>query len=650
MEDINANQPPLTIRTKSEIIGYNDFIYSNNRFWEILLEDSEWNITNISVLLNEMRNWQVHKEFKMRNKYDDKCLVFSFIRFDEMAILKIYVRLTGGIIVKILYVAARREWEIKSGHEFIKRDKRGRLLKKPKLATVIYHQTSVSPTTDNANLFYQKKMSIFYNVKGFSDIFIYFCRKTAKRISPTFFNDSDVFIDVYETWLKKEEIQKFTTEKNFMQNCEGFLKLQISGNLYKDKVHVTFDEIDYSIISGIYISPYAEEIFKRNGDIIDGILLDTTWKLIPCYVTSILMLSVCNVGIPVAFSFGDSENTDIYDQFFKVFMENYSIDLSKFVIESDQGKALTAICTKYNCTHIGCLKHLITSLGLGAFSKQVSELVSAKCTLDYETLKRIYSEKFANYIESDMFTELEKTLSKVGLHYNVDTLEIEVANFVIWDKFSQVKRIDYAMPSTTNALESSHGHLNKKTPRRNDFWSAMMRLVKFVIRKESNFETAFKNNYSRVKRLIQKKLKTATVAVIKQQEYYQTTNETCLCGETKLLSKMFRTEIPCTHVYQKSRKFPTLPDIKLEFSKSTDELILITEDVTVDYHKPDLSEDDKNRFKAVKVIRRFSHNRNENAIRADVSSIVFNEEFANGMPTEYHGGVSDLIIKYFRKK
>ena len=64
----------------------------------------------------------------------------------------------------------------------------------------------------------------------------------------------------------------------------------------------------------------------------------------------------------------------------------------------------------------------------------------------------------------------------------------------------------------------------------------------------------------------------------------------------------------------------------------------------------EISAEDKLRFKTVKVIKRFSHFKNESVIKADVSSITFNSEFANGKPTSYHEVVADRNKKVGRPK
>ena len=152
-------------------------------------------------------------------------------------------------------------------------------------------------------------------------------------------------------------------------------------------------------------------------------------------------------------------------------MQLIGVDLSAYIIESDKGSALTAICAKYNCQHIGCLRHFLAGLGKKPYSSQIGELVSAKCELDFEFLRGFYSVSFERYIESHELNDLQKLLGKAGLTYDVESKQIKIVSEHLWSSISQIRRISTLMPSTTNALESSHGHLNKNIPRRNYFWT-----------------------------------------------------------------------------------------------------------------------------------------------------------------------------------
>ena len=316
-----------------------------------------------------------------------------------------------------------------------------------------------------------------------------------------------------------------------------------------------------------------------------------------------------------------------------------------YTVERDNGIALSTVCNAHNNKHLKCLKHFLTSLGLDEFSKEVGELVSAKCIKDFNTLCAIYSEQFSK-ASIEKINNLQKMLGKAGLAYLPETKKIIVADTEKWDAISQIERIKYSMPSTTNALESSHGHLNSQIPRRNNFWSAMLRLTKYVLRKEYGFNESLIRNYQREKRIIKKTAKDNSSIIDKQIQYYNTTPDKCECGETSLLSKMFRVKIACSHIFSITNTFAELPDIKLETKKNANDLKLHYEITKLPETATESSLEQKIQNKAVKTIRRFSHFKQEKLIRDAVSTLRINEDFANGLPTSYHETVSSGISKF----
>ena len=42
-----------------------------------------------------------------------------------------------------------------------------------------------------------------------------------------------------------------------------------------------------------------------------------------------------------------------------------------------------------------------------------------------------------------------------------------------WESVALLFRVPLHMPSTSNSLESTHGHMNQKTPRRNNFYMSI---------------------------------------------------------------------------------------------------------------------------------------------------------------------------------
>ena len=58
-----------------------------------------------------------------------------------------------------------------------------------------------------------------------------------------------------------------------------------------------------------------------------------------------------------------------------------------------------------------------------------------------------------------------------------------------------IKRMDYKMPSTTNNIESNHGHLNEMTPRNNTFLGSLHRLILSISSQLHKFNRNMTRNY-----------------------------------------------------------------------------------------------------------------------------------------------------------
>ena len=124
----------------------------------------------------------------------------------------------------------------------------------------------------------------------------------------------------FSAFHKKNDKKKYgSSESNFFQENQGFMKFRVSEYVSTEFKTITINEKKYSIVDGVYISPYAKSILEENRDIIDGMMLDTTWKLIQNYVVSILVASSCNVSVPLGFSFGKAETKEEYQLLFSFF-------------------------------------------------------------------------------------------------------------------------------------------------------------------------------------------------------------------------------------------------------------------------------------------------------------------------------------------
>lgn len=303
--------------------------------------------------------------------------------------------------------------------------------------------------------------------------------------------------------------------------------------------------------------------------------------------------------------------------------------------------------------HLKCLRHFLVSLGKGCFSEQIGNLVSVTSKLDFKELKKQYNSSWSEINDPKMISKLEKNLNKVGLTF-VNMNKIKVLDDEKWDEISMVRRAKYRMPSCTNQLESTHGHMNSQIPRRNSFWPSMQRLCQNIMQKIQNFENHFKHNYYRYKNKI-KYICTHTPEDIMRKSiiHYQTDIDTqsCLCGESILISAMLGVNLPCSHLLFLGMDFPKLEPIKLNVNDIILDKLKFDYDI-IDSHQIETNYDyfEKVRKYASKVIRRYSHhNKKEDVERYVLQKLPFTVipiKFVLGYPIEIFQVINDGILQF----
>jgi hypothetical protein len=157
-------------------------------------------------------------------------------------------------------------------------------------------------------------------------------------------------------------------ERGFRVHIPGYLHLDIGQWLQGDDEfdRLIRSENEFLIVRGRYVSAWAQSIFERNS--VDGLVLDTTWKVIRKYVTTIMMAVYRNVEDPLRFAFGAAETIELYEQHFGAFSHLFGIDFSHYILKSDQGSALCLLCTSKEQAQLFCLLHFLLFLKQKEFS------------------------------------------------------------------------------------------------------------------------------------------------------------------------------------------------------------------------------------------------------------------------------------------
>jgi hypothetical protein len=86
------------------------------------------------------------------------------------------------------------------------------------------------------------------------------------------------------------------------------------------------------------VSPKARLILINQE--IDGLILDTTFKVMRRCHTATFIADSHNGETPLAFSFGPRESFQLSDRFQTIFQEEFQINLTQYILESDEGSTL----------------------------------------------------------------------------------------------------------------------------------------------------------------------------------------------------------------------------------------------------------------------------------------------------------------------
>ena len=611
-------------------------------------EERKWSCRHVAALLNELQ----YTEPCVSAHYDEGSYqIFSFKSKDkDQVILHVYVHDDGRIEVDAHISFIKEYGEENNFMQNRSIDGQGRRLKKPKEYLVRAYSLSVPIKLGSSVAIINSLPMIFHPKDSFSTSCHLFIKKYLKLPSSKLQEDSDIqpLRDYKRSWISsKKKFDSVNSLDTFINSTIGYLHLTIIPNSPDRRLQrITIDNTEYSILCGIYISPFARSIFNNNADVIDGLLMDTTWKIISKYVTSILMCSSYNVGIPVAFAFGGAEDKDLYSMFTKYLPEVVGVDIKKFNVESDQGSALRAVCDGFEKTHFACLRHFLVSLKTKCFSFQLGKLLSCCSLTEFNTLMDIYSQALRTIDNEKTMKEIQSVLFKAGLTF--DGREVVIVDEDKLNRVSMIKRVEARMPSTTNSLESSHGHLNSKLPRHNAFWPSLQRIATSITDKTFRYNEMMKHNYSRIKRDVKYRAKKYAGPNIQDQiRRFNSTIDSCECGETKLQSALLRINIPCSHQYTLGAEFPSLPIVNLELIPQWTKCEFAYSIVNAERRLPVIGEIDQLKTQCAKIIKRYSHFKNKAKIEEYVAAHMrYGSDFVLGKPIGYYEVTHSGILHF----
>lgn len=608
-----------------------------------------WSFTSISVFLNELSRFikPTRRPFKKTGAtLDTECQYY----FTHTEFSKYFIKVVINRAITVYASSAwvKRYWNRNSIADLSDLRVGGKRRVKPQLQVLEFFTYSLRDITLGTKCLYSHSPLLHCSVHDFSPVFHYFSKRIIEHGIP-FDIDTCSLFEYRDLFIEKQQ-KNINSLKTLQEKVRGYLSLDVqecSTKRYLPQINHA-GKLMY-IVGGVYISPAAHSVLQSEK--VKGILLDTTWRVMPMFVTSIIMASTMNIGIPVGFAFGSGEDKTLYNRHFKAFKEKAAIDISKLVIESDQGSALTAICDEYHVTHIACLRHLLVSLKFSPYSYAIGKLIRCASMFELNNAMTTFADLFSKIKDSDELVALNKALGKVGLEFIDGSLNLIDQNK--WDRVSMLARIEYRMPSTTNSLESFHGHLNKKTPRRNGFWPSLYRLCSSLVVNHNMINKRIAHNYSFVKRTTEKKVNALTAdEMARQRIYYSSRLDHCNCSENKLISAIMEKDVPCSHRVTLGTRFEECPTLNIAIEPQFDKLEVDLNELPPKHNTNPYDEHIGSKMYVVNVIKRFSCYKNKKEIEEYVET-RYNPDGDDSFLLEEESSLTYLIysgINHFTEK
>ena len=610
-----------------------------------------WSFTLLSTFLNELSDFRKpsRRGFITNGNYGLKDCRFCF-NHDTCSKYFIILKISDTIEVLASLDWLKNKWERKHIAEPSWLRKGGKLRTAPVTQILDFFTLSFTKVSAGTKCLFSHTPIMYCAFCDFSNIFHFF----AKNIMKVGLHNSvdTLSIHEYNTIFVIQKKKAINSLESLQAKLHGFIQFDIQESSSRRKlVQISYQGRRYYIIGGVYISPFAKSILQ-SGDTVKGILLDTTWKVMPMYVTSIIMAATMNIGIPLGFAFGSGEDKKLYEKHFEAFSQQTGINLARFVIESDQGSALKAICDEKSITHLACLRHFLVSLHYSAYSYVAGELVKCASSSDLQKAISSFNENFSEIQTDAELKELNAVLNKIGMQFKDS--KIQIIDQKRWNEVSILSRIDFRMPSTTNSLESVHGHFNKKTPRNNNFWSSINRLGESFMLRLNSLNHRIQHNYDYTKRNTLKKMNmTSPEKMKKKQDFYHTTLSSCSCGENKLTSAQLNINIPCSHRCALGAVFPETPKLEIELNKQWNELKVAYNVIPLTQEIHAYDENRGIKAYAVNIIRKYSGYKHKEEIEKFVNENYEGEEetcFISGIEVSVIQMIYEGISKFALKK
>lgn len=255
----------------------------------VFLQEKPWTLIRVFCFLNEMENFNKvsRRFFSINQSENDTKYKFTFVHSNNNK-YKIWVEIGNQIQVIASSDWMLSEWELSSSDFFSLLRNRNRIRAAPKLQTHYFFKFEVKKLSAGTLAILQNIPVLYTGIYDYSCISHHFIKRLITKSQIPYDEQTKFFHDYYNVFILPKNKYVYNLE-TLKQNLKGYLKLNVQQSEKKKRLQKILHEgSEYYIINGIFISTYAKSILSNDNDV-EGLFLDTTWKVMNHYVTSILM-------------------------------------------------------------------------------------------------------------------------------------------------------------------------------------------------------------------------------------------------------------------------------------------------------------------------------------------------------------------------
>ena len=264
-------------------------------------------------------------------------------------------------------------------------------------------------------------------------------------------------------------------DKYLQRNFIEYIKNNFPGSIIiyqtnlKSRKLIQLDENQY-VFGLSWIFPWAASLlFSCNYNCY---MIDATFKALKPYTLLMLLIIINNESLPIGLSVSPTETANSYGRLWDHLIQCckiFNIDINYFIKQktflADLGTAIKKFINDNNFNIKYCHRHFIEKFGSSSIiGNWVSRIIKASNLSEFEIISNIIKNELQIIISSQMQNNLntekfQNLLMVLGLkHPNFDHTT---------DKWA--KWLRPGCPTTTNALESMHHHINATIPFKGSF-------------------------------------------------------------------------------------------------------------------------------------------------------------------------------------